>query len=135
MDWVRALGELPPGVRAEVDDGQLLVYLRRDMLHLDADAMHDRLAHWTQRTLARELPAASAHLSFRHATPAEPHEEATLDLQEAWRDLEPTFALDLAHAGPAEFERFASLVPRFLELVEKEGRPEGFRTPDVGSIE
>ncbi|HVM44862.1 MAG TPA: hypothetical protein VM582_02910, partial [Candidatus Thermoplasmatota archaeon] len=104
-------------------------------LHLDADALHDRLQHWTLTALARELPAASARVSFRHAAPAEPHEASTLDLQEAWLALEPTFELELAAARAGDVERFASLVPAFLELVEKEGRPAGFRSPEVGTME
>jgi len=132
---MRALGPLPPGAHAEVEDGHLIVFVRRDMLHLDADALHDRLAYWSLHSLASEVPAASAGLSFRHATPAEPHEESTLDLQEGWVGLEPTFALDLGRAEPGELERFAALVPRFLQVVERTGRPEGFRAPDVGNVE
>lgn len=135
VDWVRALGPLPQGVMAEVEDGHLIVFVRRDMLHLDADALHDRLAYWSLHALAKDVPAASAGISFRHASPAEPHEESTLDLQEGWLGLEPTFALDLARAAPGELERFAALVPRFLKVVEQTGRPEGFRAPDVGNVE
>lgn len=135
VDPVAALGPLPEGARAEIDDGHLLVFVRRDMLHLDADALHDRLQHWTLTTLARELPAASAGLSFRHARPADPEGESTLDLQEGWLGLEPTFSLELAAAREGDVERFAALVLQFMELVEKEGRPEGFRSFEVGTME
>lgn len=105
------------------------------MLHLDADALHDRLIVWTAERLATALPAASAGVSFRHASPADPHEASTLDLQEGWIGLEPTFSLDLARAAPGDIERFASLVPEFVRVMEKSGRPEGYRTPDVGNVE
>lgn len=126
---------MPEGLHVEVDDGQLLAFRRQDMLHLDADALHDRLLVWTSARLARVLPASHAAVSFRHASPADPHEASTLDLQEGWIGLEPTFSLDLAHAKPGDVERFASLVPEFVEVVEKRGRPAGYRTPDVGSME
>ena len=126
---------MPEGVHLEVDDGHLLAFRRLDLLHLDADALHDRLLHWTQTRLARDLPAAVAGVSFRHATPADPHEASTLDLQEGWLGLEATFSLDLARAVGVDIERFASLMPEFLALIEKSGRPEGYRTPDVGTIE
>lgn len=105
------------------------------MLHLDADALHDRLAHWSSGELARVLPRASATLSFRHAAPADPHEASTLDLQEVWLALEPTFMLDLHGAREEDIERFASLLGRFVELMEKTGRPAGYRSPDVGAME
>ena len=127
--------ELPVGVRVEEDAEELRVFVVRDMLHLDADALHDRLAHWTQTDLARRFPAAEARLSFRHASPADPLEESTLDLQEGWLGLEPTLALDLLRAQPGDRERLLTLVPRFLELVEGEGRPAGYRSPDVGALE
>lgn len=135
MDALRALGVLPDRVRAEIDDDELLVFVRLDMLHLEADALHDRLQHWTMTELARDLPAARAFLSFRHATPADPHEASTLDLQEEWRAMEPTFALDMRAARPGDVERFAALVPTFLKLIEGKGRPAGFRSPDVGAME
>lgn len=126
---------LPEGLQAEVDDGHLLVFARRDMLHLDADALHDRLAHWSAGELALALPRASATLSFRHAAPADPHEASTLDLQEAWLALEPTFMLELRGATEDELERFVSLVGRFVERMEEAGRPAGYRSPDVGAME
>lgn len=125
---------LPPGVHVEEDE-ELRVFVRRDMLHLDADALHDRLAHWTIGALARELPAAHAFVSFRHASPAEPDEASTLDLQEGWLGLEPTFALDLARAAPGDRARFEALVPTFLALVEATGRPAGFRDIEAGTME
>lgn len=135
MDALRSLGHLPPGVYAESDDGHLLVFVRRDMLHLDADALHDRLHHWTLVDLARRLPAAAATVSFRHARPAEPLEESTLDAQDGFLGLEPTLALDLRAARPGDVEAFAALVPTFLALIEGRGRPTGFRSPDVGTME
>lgn len=131
----RADVELPADVRVEEDADELRVFVVRDLLHLDADAMHDRLAHWSRSELARRVPAAEARLSFRHASPADPLEESTLDLQEGWLGLEPTLALELARARPGDRERLLALVPRFLELVEGEGRPAGYRSPDVGSLE
>lgn len=132
-DLVRRVA--PPGAHVEVDEDHLLVFVRRDMLHLDADALHDRLAHWSATELARVLPRATATVSFRHASPAHPHEASTLDLQEGWLDLEPTFALELRGASADELQRFASLVARFMETMEKEGRPAGYRSPEVGSVE
>jgi hypothetical protein len=129
------LAPWPAGLHVEADEEELRVYVRRDMLHLDADALHDRLHHWTLTRLARALPAATARVSFRHAAPADPSEEATLDAQEGWIGLEPTLALELAGAGEGELRRFASLVAEFLEVVEKSGRPAGFRSPDVGTME
>lgn len=126
---------LPAGVFVEEDPEELRVFVRRDMLHLDADALHDRLSHWTMRALARELPAAHAFVSFRHASPADPHEASTLDLQEGWLGLEPTFALDLARAQAGDRERFEAHVPEFLRLVEATGRPAGFRDVNVGNME
>lgn len=126
-----------PQARAEEDDqGDLVVFVRRDMLHLDADALHDRLHHWTVREVRRALPAASATLSFRHARPAAPEEESEKDWQEGWHDLEPTLHLETRPAPTrADLEAFAALVPRFLALVDAEGRPEGWRSPDVGNAE
>jgi hypothetical protein len=124
-------------VRAEEDDqGDLIVYARRDLLHLDADALHDRLHHWTVHEVRRVLPLASATLSFRHARPAAPEEESEKDYQEAWHGLEPTLHLETRPAPTRkDVEAFAALVPRFLELVDAAGRPAGWRQPDVGNAE
>lgn len=123
--------------RVEADDhGGLLVYLRRDLLHLDADALNDRLAAWTNRELRATLPQAEAYVSFRHARPATP-DDAQLDLQETWHDLEPTLRLEIARP-PATSEtiaRFAALVPTFLKLIEDHGRPAGWRRVDEGNAE
>jgi hypothetical protein len=124
-------------LRAEEDDqGDLLLFVRRDMLHLDADALHDRLHHWTVHEVRRVLPMASAVLSFRHARPAAPEEESEKDWQEGWHDLEPTLHLEMRPA-PArrDVEALAALVPRFLELVDATGRPAGWRQADVGNVE
>lgn len=124
-------------VRAEIDElGDLLVFVRVDMLHLDADALHDRLHHWTLREIHPRLPAASAHVSFRHARPDDPHAEFHLDLQEGWRDLEPTLRLETRPPpARAQVEAFVGLFPRFLALVDTPGRPEGFRDPHAGNVE
>lgn len=125
------------GVRAEVDElGDLLLFVQRDMLHLDADALHDRLHHWTLRDIQPRLPTASAQVSFRHALPADPHEESEMDFQEGWRNLEPMLRLETRPPPTrADVEAFAALVPRFLALVDAEGRPQGFRSPDMGCAE
>lgn len=131
-------GLLPPAVEGlvlEADDEELRIRVERDMLHLDADALHDRLHHWTLTQIDPVLPAASARLSFERASPATPEEASTLDLQEGWVGLEPTLALDLRAAREGDIERFAALVPRFLALIEGAGRPHGFRRHDVGTME
>lgn len=135
VDPLASLGPLPPGLHAEADEDEIRVFVRVDLLHLDADALHDRLAHWTQTTLASRLPRASATVSFRHARPADPHEDATLDLQAGWLGLEPTFALERHGATAEDVERFRSLFATFLGLIKKNGRPEGYRSPDVGALE
>jgi len=133
---------LAPHLRAgdlqlALDDlGGAVVTARRDMHHLDADALHDRLHAWTVREVARRLPHASATLSFRHARPAT-RDEAERDVQELWRDLEPTFRLELVRppATERDVEAFARLVPDFVRLVEASGRPAGWRHWDVGNAE
>lgn len=131
------LEPLPPGVRVELDEeDHLVVFLRLDMLHLDADALHDRLHHWTLRELHRTLPEASAFLSFRHALPEDPHLESELDYQEGWLGLEPTLRLETSPPPAAEaVDALAGQLPRFLQLVSAEGRPQGFRSPDLGNTE
>lgn len=138
MEALRAVREslrAVPDLHVEQEDEHLLVFRRVDMLHLDADALHDRLLVWSSTRLASALPAASAAVSFRHASPADPHEASTLDLQEGWIGLEPTFSLELARSRPGDIERFAALVPEFVKVMEKSGRPAGYRTPDVGNVE
>ena len=144
VDPSEALAALEPllarwrgALRWELDDqDNLLVFLRRDMLHLDADALHDRLHHWTLREARGAVPAASAFVSFRHARPVAPEEESEKDYQEGWLDLEPTLHLETRPApSRRDVEAFAGLVPRFLQLVDAEGRPAGWRSPDVGSVE
>lgn len=142
MDPAAALARLdalldprPKGLRLERDEEEIVVSLRRDMLHLDADELHDRLHHWTLGALSAALPHAVALVSFRHARPEAPHEEATLDAQERWLDLEPMLRVDARTLSDEDLARFATLVPRFLALVEAEGRPAGFRRHDVGTME
>ena len=132
---MRALAPAATGLHIEADEEEARVFATMDMLHLDADALHDRLHHWTVSELDRALPAASARLSFRHARPADPHEASTLDVQEGWTGLEPTLALDLRAARAGDAERFAALVPRFRALLAAAGRPVGFRRYDVGAME
>lgn len=127
---------LPPQVGVEEDAGELHVYVRRDMLHLDADALNDRLHHWTLRELSRAVPDASAHVSFRRARPAAPDEESVLDLQEGWLGLEPTLKLDATRGvDEATLDAFVAQLPRFIALLETSGRPAGFRRVDVGTME
>lgn len=130
-----AMDALPEGVRYEEDGEEARWFLQLDMLHLDADALHDRLHHWTLTRLAGALPAAHAGVSFRHAHPADPHEASTLDAQESWLGLEPTLTLDLRAARPGDADRARALLDEFLRLVERTGRPHGWRSPDVGSME
>lgn len=74
-------------------------------------------------------------MSFRHARPADPYAESTLDAQEGWLDLEPMLTLDLTSAQPGDLERARALLPEFKALIEKSGRPPGWRSPDVGTME
>jgi hypothetical protein len=122
--------------RLGVDDlGHLSFSVRRDMLHLDADALNDRLAAWTQRAVRPMLSDGIATLSFRHARPMDPHEESTLDLQEGWHDLEPTFSIESLRLVDADLQAFLHLAPEFLALVEASGRPAGWRRIDEGNAE
>lgn len=135
MDLGAIRARLPPGMLADVDDlGALLLYAQLDMLHLDADALHDRLHHWSVRMLEPAMPGLSAALSFRHARPADPHVESELDLQEAWLGLEATLRLEPPLAGERVEHALAQL-PELLRLVGASGRPSGWRQHDVGSME
>lgn len=126
----------PKGIILEEDElGHLLAFTRRDMLHLDADALNDRLAAWTKRTLDHEIPAAIASLSFRHARPVDPHDEATLDLQEGWVGLEPCVWIEGPEVSPAQVDALAKLLPQFVKLVDGYGRPSGWRRHDEGNAE
>lgn len=126
----------PVGIRLEEDDlGHLLAFTRRDMLHLDADALNDRLAAWTRQRLATELPRAQATLSFRHARPVDPHDESTLDVQEGWLDLEPSLWIEGPWVSDAEVAAFARLLPELMALLEGRGRPSGWRRWDEGNAE
>lgn len=127
----------PEGLHAEVDDlGDVNLYTRADMIHLDADALADRLHAWTLRELHATLPRASALLSFRHARPASPHDDAELDLQETWLHLEPTLRFEMSPPPlETEVDAFARLVPIFLRRIRETGRPAGFRRHDVGATE
>lgn len=120
----------------EVDDEEFLsAYVRRDMLHLDADAVHDRLHHWTLREVHPRLPHAWATVSFRRAVPADPLAESDLDLQEGWLGLEPMLRLETPQLSSREVEAFVALLPRFLDLVEAQRRPAGWRRVDEGNQE
>jgi len=124
-------------VFVDVDDlGDVIVFTRRDLAHLDADALSDRLHAWTLREVAPLAPGAGAFVSFRHARP-DTRDEATLDLQEKWRDLEPTFRLHMRFPEPTpeDARAFARLVPAFLRLVDAAGRPAGWRRVDEGNAE
>lgn len=130
---------LPYAGRVQVGSDELggaLVFLRRDMPHLDADALNDRLHAWAKREVEREVPHASAFVSFRHARPAS-RDEPELSWQEEWLGLEPTFRLEMARPPPtpAEVDGFARLVPEFLARVEATGRPAGWRDVNVGNTE
>lgn len=131
------LDPLPRGVRIELDEeDHAIIFLRLDMLHLDADALHDRLHHWTLRELHPFIPIASAFVSFRRALPADPHNESELDYQEGWLGLEPTLRLETSPPPTQEtVDELAAHVPRFLQLVSAQGRPEGFRRLDAGNME
>lgn len=124
----------PDALRAELDEiGDLLVTQKRNMFHLDADALNDRLLVWSRKEVHATLPHANAYVSFRHARPADPDEDATLDLQEAWHDLEPTLRLEAPRAE--DLPSFARLVPRFVAIIDAQGRPLGYRSPDEGNVE
>lgn len=129
-------GRVPPGVRLEEDDlGHLVAFVRRDMLHLDADALSDRLAAWTRTRLAHALPRALATISFRHARAVDPHDESTLDLQEGWLNLEPSVWIEGPQVSGAEVDALAALLPEFVGLLEGRGRPSGWRRHDEGNAE
>lgn len=138
--WARLVRELEPHrgrVEWARDDlGGALVFVRRDMPHLDADALNDRLHAWAKREVERVVPHASAFVSFRHARPASP-DEPELSWQDEWLDLEPTFRLEMTGRPPTpeEVVAFARLVPEFLARVEAVGRPAGWRQVDVGNTE
>lgn len=133
----RALAPYAARVRWERDDlGGVVVFLRLDLIHLDADALNDRLHAWAKREVEPLVPGASAFVSFRHARPAT-LDAAELGVQEEWLGLEPTFRLELDMPRPtrAQLEVFASLVPRFLDRVDAAGRPEGWRDVHAGNAE
>lgn len=116
--------------------GDAILYTRKDLTHLDADAMSDRLMAWARREAAPLVPHADAFVSFRHARPST-HDEATLDVQEKWLDLEPTLRLEM-HRPPireADVRNLAAMIPRFLETMEEEGRPSAWRNVDEGNTE
>lgn len=132
-----ALAPYAGRVRWERDDlGGALVFLRLDLIHLDADALNDRLHAWAKREVEPLVPGASAFVSFRHARPAT-HDAAELGVQEEWLGLEPTFRLDLTMPRPTgtEVAAFAALVPEFLKRVDAAGRPEGWRDVHAGNAE
>lgn len=121
-------------VADDFDDATFV--LSRDLHHLDADAMSDRLNAWIAREVSLRLPSASAIVSYHQATPES--EESDPDEEALWRGVEPTLKLDL-HARPlaaADVEAWAALLPAFLRVVDGAGRPEGWRPdPSVGGVE
>ncbi len=126
---------LPAGVSAEEDDlERVIVFVRRDLYHLDADALNDRLHAWIARHVHKRLVGAAAFVSFRHGRPAT-LDDAELDHQESWRDLEPTFRLDPAGLDESDVAAFVAFVPAFLALIEGSGRPAGWRRIDEGNAE
>ena len=122
-------------------DRQLVVLGGDGALHEVVQALYDDGGAGPDGALARAgrigvVPLGTGNdLARALGLPADPHEASTLDLQEAWRDLEPTFALDLARARGGDVDRFRALVPAFVKLVEATGRPAGFRDVNVGSME
>lgn len=124
-----------PTARVEVDGfGDLVVAIRRDLTHLEADAMSDRLQAFSHRHL-RTSPNISAAVSFHHARAAD-EEEAESDLEAVWRNVEAHLVLHRSRpVGAAEQEAFLDLVPEFLRLVARTGRPAGWRDVDVGVSE
>jgi hypothetical protein len=128
--------QVPEGIHLEEDElGHLVAFVRRDMLHLDADALNDRLVAWTRDRLARDLPRALATISFRHARPVDPHDESTMDIQEGWLGLEPSVWIEGPQVSEAEVAALARVMPEFLKLLEGRGRPSGFRRYDEGNAE
>lgn len=119
----------------DFDDATFSVSM--DLLHLDADAMSDRLAAWIAREVASRLPTASATVSWQHARAASLDDEDA-DEEALWKGVEPTFRLDLHHAPltRADVEAWAALVPAFLRVVDGAGRPAGWRPdPTEGALE
>lgn len=124
-------------LKCERDEfGDAIVFTRKDLTHLDADEMSDRLAAWARREAAPLVPHADAFVSFRHARPST-DDEATRDLQEKWLDLEPTLRLEM-HRPPireADVRNLAAMIPKFLAAMEGEGRPSAWRNVDEGNAE
>lgn len=120
----------------EDDFGNVLFYVVRDMLHLDADALNDRLHAWVARDAGRKVAGVSAFVSFHHANPAT-SDEPELDVQAAWHGLQPTLRIETGNprVTEADLEGFARLVPAFLQLVDGSGRPEDWRNVDHGNAE
>ncbi len=123
-------------VFGEDDFGNPKVFTRRDMFHLDADALNDRLHAWIARSVADRVPGASAFVSFRNAVTVKP-DDPELDFEEEWTDLEPTLRLEseFPEPGRAEVEAFVTLFTEFLALVDGSGRPVGYRDPEHGNTE
>lgn len=116
--------------------GGALVFVRRDLAHLDADALNDRLHAWAAREVEPRVRGASAFVSFRHARPAT-EDEAEWGVQAEWVGLEPTFRLELDSPPPTpeEVRAFLDEVPAFLAQLEARGRPPGWRDVDAGNAE
>jgi len=118
------------------DDMRVRLYVPLDLLHLDADELHDRLHHWQVSRLRAVLPDAQAGVDFDQARPADMTERGELDLQERWIGLRPYVELDLTPAtNQDDIKKLASLVPEFMARVEADGRPSGFRDWEAGAAE
>lgn len=137
--WPASLeaAKLPEGARFEADEfGDPRVVARRDLTHLEADALSDRLAAWVARRVRRLLPGATAAVGFENASPAT-DDEPEADFEAVWRDVEARFTLHLEHppASEADARAFLDLVPEFLAVVDAAGRPSGWRDPLEGAVE
>jgi hypothetical protein len=123
-------------VRLEEDEyGGAAFVAERDMLHLEADALNDRLAAWVSRHV--DLPGVHADVSFRNAVPDESGwAEDDKDHETHWRRVAARLRLDLEGTpARATVVLFAALLSQFLEIVESRGRPAGWRDPSQGNVD
>lgn len=135
---VERLDGVEEGEVREGDFGDPLFVVRRDLDHLDADALNDRLAAWAKREVHPSgFECVSAFVSFHHAEPAT-GDNPDLDVQAEWRNIEAVLRLDADELGQVtgkELDRFVDLVPAFLRTVGREGRPENWRNVWEGAAE